>query len=115
MKEFDSIIKTAQSAETTPPPRIWDNVTRRLDHDNNEYIITKRQQYRWFSIAAACIAIFTVSTMIYLESNTFSEPPKGHIAGWEELPANNASFYDTQKLHGLYQAYNLRKKTNNPI
>ena len=115
MKEFDHIKKTSQSAQTPPPSRIWDNVTTRLDNDNNEHLISKRQQYRWFSMTAACIAFIAVGSMIYLESNTLSEPPKGHIAGWEELQSTNSAFYDSKKLHGLYQAYNSRQGTNNPI
>ncbi len=115
MQEFEHIRKTSESASTTPSQRIWDNVSRRLDNDNSDLSINKRRLYKWLNLAAACVAILAVSTVVYVESNKSTEQPKGHIAGWEELQLNIDSFYDTQKLHGLHEAYAALHKSDNPI
>ena len=115
MEEFEHIRKTSEAASTTPSQRIWDNVSRRLDNDNNDLAIKKRRLYKWLNLAAACAVILVVSTLVYVESNKSTEQPKGHIAGWEELQLNSGAFYDTQKLHGLHEAYAALHQSDNPI
>ena len=105
VNEFKYIKEVSQSARTTPPPELWNEITERLDTKAIERNNAIKKRFGLLGRIAATALLLACCLYVFQESNKATEMGIGHIAGWEELNMESDHLYDTKKLHTLYHAY----------
>lgn len=105
LNEFKHIKEVSHSARISPPDELWTEVKDKLDtHATARSTYIKKKINLLGKVAAAAL-LLACCLYVFQESNRSTEMGVGHIAGWEELKIESDNFYDTRKLHQLYNAY----------